>query len=170
MPAFRGVDAKIAAGFVVVVAGSFLAALFPPSLPGQRSAALAVVVAAFAAVAGDVLVALATAGMAWLFCNGFLVDRLGELHWHGRDDAVRLAAFGAAGLVGGAAGWAARAVWSGWRRWSTAPYPAGGAAPPPVLPPGVPANARIMPPAPAYGAHSSAHGSITNRVEGVRHG
>jgi hypothetical protein len=81
-PPFRGVDAKIAAGFVVVVAGSFLAAQFPPSLPAQRTAVLVVAVAAYAAVAGNVPAGLATAGMAWLFCNGFLIDRLGELHWH----------------------------------------------------------------------------------------
>jgi MFS family permease len=167
---FRSADVKIAAGFVVVVAGSFLATQFPPSQPAQRSTVLAAVVAAFAAVAGNVLVGLATAGMAWLFCNGFLVDRLGELHWHGRDDAVRLAAFGAAGLVGGAAGWAARVVRSAWRRWSTVPHPASGAAPSLVLPPGVPANARIVPPSPAYGVHSSAPGSTANLVEGSKHG
>jgi hypothetical protein len=156
MPAFRGVDAKVAAGFVVVVVGSFLAALFPPSLPGQRTAVLVVIVAAFTTVAGNVPVGLATAGMAWLFCNGFLVDRLGELRWHGRDDAVRLAAFAAAGLVGGTAGWAARAVLAVRRRWSTVPYPVGGEELP--LPPGVPANVRLAPPFPTYGAHSSAPG------------
>ena len=42
----------------------------------------------------------AVAGIAWLFYTGFLVDRHGELAWHGGVDAWRLAALGA-GAVGG---------------------------------------------------------------------
>ncbi|HEX6878015.1 MAG TPA: hypothetical protein VF165_20310 [Nocardioidaceae bacterium] len=38
---------------------------------------------------------LAAAGMGWLFVNGFLVNRLGELSWDGLPDLGRLVLFAA---------------------------------------------------------------------------
>src|SRR6266511_2487940 len=87
----RVTEVLLAAGFMAVVAGCCAAALLPPQLTAQRVAALAVVVGGFAAVAGDVVAALAPAGMAWLFCNGFLIDRLGLFRWHARFDPSTLA-------------------------------------------------------------------------------
>src|SRR5262249_13858187 len=55
---FRGSEAMVAAGFVVVIAGCFLALAVPAPLTGPRAAVLAVVVGGFAAAAGDLLVAL----------------------------------------------------------------------------------------------------------------
>jgi hypothetical protein len=45
-----------------------------------------------------------TAVLAWPVVDGFLVDRLGVLAWHGPADLWRAAALAAAGLAGGA-GW-----------------------------------------------------------------
>ena len=111
----RVTEVLLAAGFMAVVAGCCAAALLPPQLTAQRVAALAVVVGGFAAVAGDVVAALATAGMAWLFCNGFLIDRLGVLRWHGRVDLVRLDILCVVALVGTGLGWGLRRTRTGIR-------------------------------------------------------
>lgn len=50
---------------------------------------LAVATAAIAVVC-SLPVALFTAGLSWLCLNGFLVDRLGVLRWHGLVDGGRL--------------------------------------------------------------------------------
>lgn len=45
---------------------------------------------------------VAVGAVAWFIVNGFLVDRLGELRWHGPADVARAAALtttAAAGLV-----------------------------------------------------------------------
>jgi hypothetical protein len=44
------------------------------------------VVTVFGALSGDGWAALAVAGLAWLIGNGFLINRLGTLVWHGRVD------------------------------------------------------------------------------------
>ena len=46
-------------------------------------AVLAVAVAGFAAVAGDLLAALATVVIGWLFLNGMLIDQHAVLRWRG---------------------------------------------------------------------------------------
>lgn len=90
----------VAAGFVVVIAGSMAAATVPRDEPTVRLVVLAGVVAVFAAVADDVVAVLATAGMAWPFYSGFLDGRLGVLHWDGSATAVHVAVLVAAGLLG----------------------------------------------------------------------
>lgn len=44
--------------------------------------------------------ALATAGFGWLFCDGFVLGRFGELHWHGAGDAERMLLFLGAAVAG----------------------------------------------------------------------
>ena len=78
-----GITIGIGAAAMVVTA--FVAAAFPPA-PGPRLALLVVAVAAFAAVSGDGRAVVAVAVLAWPIGNGFLVNRYGELSWHGRLD------------------------------------------------------------------------------------
>ncbi|MET7398708.1 hypothetical protein ABZS66_34985 [Dactylosporangium sp. NPDC005572] len=76
-----------AAGVVVVAV--LCAAMTAPSAALVRLVALALWSAAVGAV-GDLVAAAATAAIAWTVLNGFLVNQLGELTWHGPADAVRL--------------------------------------------------------------------------------
>src|SRR5512144_2976332 len=95
----------VAAGWVTVVVGCFVASwLYPPGAGADRLLVLAVFIGAFAAVVRDALAALVTAGLAWPFYLGFLVDRYGELRWHGGVDLLRLAVLVVASLIGAALG------------------------------------------------------------------
>jgi hypothetical protein len=80
----------IAGGFFLIsVVTALLVAL---GLHVNAAADLGVLAAATAVVAvfGPLPVALFTAGFSWLCLNGFLVDRLGVLRWHGLVDGGRL--------------------------------------------------------------------------------
>jgi len=57
-------------------------------------------VVAFAALAGDRRAVACVAGLAWLVVNGFLVDRFGELSWHGTADIYRALMLISAGILG----------------------------------------------------------------------
>jgi hypothetical protein len=95
----------LAAGFATAAIGCLLASLAsPPDEPAPRLLALALIIAAFAATVRNLTAALLTAGIAWSMYLGFLVDRAGELQWHGGVDLVRLGTLVLAALVG-AAGW-----------------------------------------------------------------
>ncbi|GII52537.1 hypothetical protein Pth03_09260 [Planotetraspora thailandica] len=95
----------MAAGFATVVGGCLLAtAIFPPGHVLGRILVLAVVLAVFAAWAGDLLAGLATAVMGWLVATGFLIGREGELRFTGMPDLARLAVLVAAVAAG--LGWA----------------------------------------------------------------
>lgn len=88
-----------------MVAAALAAALISPAYTGWRFAVVAAVVGAFALVARDGRAAAVATTLAWLLVNGFLVNRMGELSWHGRSDLVRLvvlALIGAAGVAAGA--------------------------------------------------------------------
>jgi hypothetical protein len=54
-----------------------------------------------------------TVVLAWLVVNGFLVDRFGELWWHGRSDLYRAGMLVVAGALGQVVG---RARWLMWHR------------------------------------------------------
>jgi hypothetical protein len=75
----------IAIGAAALIVTALVGAAFPPA-PGPRLALLVVTVAAVAAVSGDGWAVLAVAGLAWAIGNGFLINRYGELSWHGRLD------------------------------------------------------------------------------------
>ena len=69
-------------GFAVIIAATVVAAIiFGPHQPVGRLTVLAVAVAGFAAVAGDLLAALATVVIGWLFLNGMLIDQHAVLRW-----------------------------------------------------------------------------------------
>ncbi|WTW96877.1 hypothetical protein OG216_27510 [Streptomycetaceae bacterium NBC_01309] len=86
-------------GFAVAVATSLIVV----AAGGTRHhvAALAAYAVATAAVCAFVRLAegVAVAGMAWLFLNGFVVHRAGELRWDGTADLVRLAVLAAAAFA-----------------------------------------------------------------------
>ncbi|WP_433064128.1 hypothetical protein [Dactylosporangium sp. CS-033363] len=92
----------LAGGAAAVVAtAAFTAAVFTPPELVARLVAMAACVAAVGVFGGNLPAALGTAGIAWTVLNGFLVNRLGVLTWHGTADAIRLAV-----LLGAAtAGW-----------------------------------------------------------------
>ncbi|MGC9671093.1 hypothetical protein ACNTMW_31680 [Planosporangium sp. 12N6] len=76
----------VAAGATVVV-GVAATAVMILRTPDPRLGLLVVAVAAFSAMTGNGRAALAAAGVAWPVGNGFLVNRGGDLSWHGRLDA-----------------------------------------------------------------------------------
>lgn len=82
---------NVGAGSVVVVVAAMLAAPIPVVHAGWRFAVVAVAIGLFTFVSRDWRAAMATALLGWLVTNGFLVDRFGELSWHGAPDLVRLA-------------------------------------------------------------------------------
>jgi hypothetical protein len=99
-----GVD--VAAGAVLVVAAAVVAGVVPAVDGSARLAVLALAVGVFAAWSVDAVAVAAVTLLAWLVDNGFLVDRLGQLGWHGWPDAYRIAAL----VLAGGLGWSFGAV------------------------------------------------------------
>jgi hypothetical protein len=93
----------LAAGFAASVVGCFLAsAAAAPSDTGTRLAVLALVLAVYAAAVPNLSAAVLSAGIAWSFFLGFVIDRDGEVRWHGTADLVRLGVLIVAVLAGSA--------------------------------------------------------------------
>jgi hypothetical protein len=89
----------VAVGAVALVA----AAIFGAAVTDGRAlrlGGLVLVVMVFAAVSGDGRAALAVGALAWPIGNGFLVDRFGELRWHGGLDGWFVGGLLAAVAVG----------------------------------------------------------------------
>lgn len=100
----------VAAGSAAVVASALVAAALPGRAGTARGGLVVATLMIFAAVAIDPA-AIAAAGLLdFLIFEGFLVNRLGYLSWHGTVDAWRLAAFAAAAGAGLVAGVAYRAL------------------------------------------------------------
>jgi hypothetical protein len=95
----------VGAGAAVVVVATVVAAAIPPAHSAARFAVVAVAVGAFAALTRNRLAVVFTTALAWLLVNGFLVDRFGELSWHGRADLVRALMLVGAAALGQVAGW-----------------------------------------------------------------
>lgn len=110
-----GVD--VTAGAVLVVAAALVAALVPAADGAARLAVLAVAVGLFAAGTVDAVAVAAVTLLAGLVDNGFLVDRFGQLGWHGWPDAYRIAALVLAGALGWSVGAAAGRVRRARARW-----------------------------------------------------
>jgi MFS family permease len=100
----------LAAGAVAVTGAALVAAALPASQPGWRFALIALTVGGFAAVTLDQRALAGVALLGWLIANGFLVDRLGELAWHGSSDIWRMIILVFAALLGRAAGAAYRQI------------------------------------------------------------
>jgi hypothetical protein len=93
----------LAAGFVTAVAGSLLTSLVSaPDEATRRLVELSFIIAGFSATLRNPGAALLTAGMTWMVYLGFLVERAGELRWHGDVDLLRLSTLLAMALIGSA--------------------------------------------------------------------
>ena len=115
----------IAAGSVVVVGSAFGAAVVPATAGAVRLGVVAASLAVFAALPVTATAAAGSGVLAFLVFNGFLVNSLGQLSWHGAADGWRLLTIATAVAAGFIAGMAYRAVnrWLRWRRralWITA--------------------------------------------------
>jgi MFS family permease len=104
------VGIALAAGATAVTAAALVAAALPASQPGWRFAPIALTVGGFAAVTMDQRALAGVALIGWLIANGFLVDRLGELSWHGSSDTWRMIILVFAAVLGLAAGQAYRQI------------------------------------------------------------
>jgi hypothetical protein len=111
------VGINIGIGAVLVVAAAIVAALIPVAHTGWRFAVVAVVVGLFAVLTVDHLALAPVALLGWLVVNGFLVDRFGELTWHGSPDLYRLMLLVMAGALGLAVGEARQQILQLATRW-----------------------------------------------------
>jgi hypothetical protein len=95
----RPIGILIGGGALVAVLATTVAAAAPAT--GEwRLGIIAIAIGLFAAFARRPLAVSSTVVLAWLLVNGFLVDRFGELSWHGRADLYRAAALILAGAGG----------------------------------------------------------------------
>ncbi|NUR74187.1 MAG: hypothetical protein HOU81_25540 [Hamadaea sp.] len=91
-------------GSLVVIVAGFVASAFPQAEAVLRYGVLVLAVLAFAAVTAVWTASLVTAVIGFLVFDGFLVNQLGQLSWHGSTDAMRLMALGSAVIAGRLAG------------------------------------------------------------------
>jgi hypothetical protein len=77
-------------GGLAVVVAALVAALIPVPHTGWRFAVVAGVVGLFATLTRDEWAVAAVAALSWLVFNGFLVNQMGDLSWHGSPDLLRL--------------------------------------------------------------------------------
>lgn len=99
---------NVATGAVAIVVAACVAAAVPTVDGGWRWSILASVVGGFAGLTVDLPAVAAVIGLAWLVGDGFLVNRAGELSWHGWADLDRLLALATVGALGLLAGSVAR--------------------------------------------------------------
>lgn len=124
----------IALGAAVIVVSAFVSAAVPESAGAVRIGLVALALAGFAALTVNPTAVAAAGGLGFLVFDGFLVNQLGDLSWHGPADVGRLMVLAAAGVLGIGAGTAYRAVrrMNSWRRrsrWIAAQVAAEEAAP-----------------------------------------
>jgi len=116
---------NVAAGALVVVVAAFVSAAVPPSATAVRLGLFATAQGVFAALTVDPLAVAIVGVLGFGVFDGFLVNQLGELTWHGQSDVSRVLVLVAAGVSGVAVGQAYRAVrrarlWRGRQRLVTA--------------------------------------------------
>ena len=109
----------LAFGSVVVVGAALVAGAIPASAGAVRLGVVAASLAGFAALPITAAAAAGTGLLAFLVFDGFLVNSLGQLSWHGAADGWRLLTLAVAVAAGFIAGVAYRAArrWLRWRRW-----------------------------------------------------
>ena len=100
----------IGLGTVVIIGAGLFAALIPSSQSAWRFGIVVLAMGLFAARARDPLAVACVAAFAWLIVNAFLVNRLGELSWHGVADLSRALVLALAGGLGLALGEVRRQV------------------------------------------------------------
>ncbi len=103
-----GIDLGLGAAAVVVAA--CVAAAIPAVDAGCRFGVVAFAVGVFAAVTADPLAGAGVALIAWLVVDGFLVDRLGQLAWHGSSDLLQIMVLALVSALGIAVGQADRQI------------------------------------------------------------
>jgi MFS family permease len=104
-------------GSVTVMAAALIASAVPATDAVARYGVLVVTVLLFTMVADVWAAAIGVAVIGYLIFDGFLVNQLGELSWHGGADTNRLAALTLAVVFGRLAASGYRAV--RWRRYPT---------------------------------------------------
>lgn len=108
---------NVAIGAVVITAAMFAAAAVPIGDPQGRCAVVAVALGLFAVFTTDRLAVSAIVLPTWMIMNGFLVNHLGDLSWHGWGDLDRFLALVAAGVIGLAIGAAHQRIRELRERW-----------------------------------------------------
>jgi MFS family permease len=111
------VGINVAVGAVTITAAVFVAASVPIADPQWRCAVVAVALGLFAAFVVDWLAVAVVVLPTWMIMNGFLVNRLGDLSWHGWVDLDRFVVLVVAGCLGLAVGAAHRRVHGLRERW-----------------------------------------------------
>lgn len=101
-----GIDLGLGAAAVVVAA--CIAAAIPTVDLGWRFGVVAFAVGVFAAVTADPMAVAGAALIAWLVVDGFLIDRSGQLAWHGSADLLRIMVLALVSALGIAVGQAGR--------------------------------------------------------------
>ncbi len=90
----------VGVGSLAVIAAGFIASAMPATDAALRFGVLVVTVFVFTAIA-DVWAAAVTVGViGYLVFDGFLVNQLGELSWHGGADLSRVVGIAAAVTLG----------------------------------------------------------------------
>jgi amino acid transporter len=95
---------QVGAGALAMLAATIVGAMLPASSGEWHLAPVAAAVLGFGAVGADLRAVMSTAALGYLLAMGFLVNRFGELSWHGAPDVGRLALIGGAAGAGVAAG------------------------------------------------------------------
>jgi hypothetical protein len=91
----------VAGGTLVALAATIVAAaVLPPAATDARVAVVALAVGVVAARTANVAASLATGSVAFLLATGFLLNRYGELSWHGEQTVVQLSLVAGAVAVG----------------------------------------------------------------------
>jgi hypothetical protein len=103
-PDLPPVGLRLAAGVTAVVVAAVVASVVPGTFGVIRVALVIVAVAGFATAVDDWRAAASTAAIAFLVVNGFLVDRYGQLAWHGSADVLRVLALLGAAVLGTSVG------------------------------------------------------------------
>jgi hypothetical protein len=111
------VGINLAVGAATLTAAQFVAAAVPIADPQWRYGVVAVALGLFALFTPDRLAVAALIVPTWMTMNGFLVNHLGFLSWHGQADLDRLAALVAAACVGLAVAEAHRRMHDLQERW-----------------------------------------------------
>ena len=104
------VGINVAVGAATITIALFAASAVPIVDPQWRCAVVAAALGLFAASTVDWVAVSAVVLPTWMVMNGFLVNHLGDLTWHGWADVDRFLALVAAGGAGLAVSAARRAL------------------------------------------------------------
>lgn len=104
------VGINVAIGIVVVVIAGLVAAAIPQSAGSARLTLFAAALGLFAVLSGDPRAVVVVGVLGFGIFDGFLVNQMGELSWHGSADVTRLWVLSVAAVCGLAVGVVHRGV------------------------------------------------------------